>query len=143
MAYVIPTVTDFKTFFARDFPYGVTDADVMDSDIVRAEATAGFDFPDALFSTQANFTLGYLLLSAHWLVMNLQSSSQGIAGQYSWLQNSKSVGNVSEGLSIPQRVLDNPLWSMYSKTNYGAQFLQLVMPQLAGNMFVTAGTVLP
>lgn len=143
MAFVDPTVTDFKNFFTRDFPYGSDTAHVMDSDITRALSTAGTDFPSELWSTQTSYTTGFLLLTAHWLVMNLRASSQGISGQYAWLQNSKSVGNVSEAFSIPQRILDNPVLAMYSKTNYGAQYLQLILPQLAGNIFSSFGGTRP
>lgn len=96
-----------------------------------------------LFSTQANYTLGYLMLSAHFLVLNIRSSSQGISGQYSWLQTNKNVGSVSEGLQIPQRILDNPEFAMLSKTNYGARFLMMVLPQLTGQIFNVYGRTLP
>jgi hypothetical protein len=77
------------------------------------------------------------------LVLNIRSSSQGINGQFNFLQQTKSVGAVSEGFAIPQRILDNPYFSMLTKTNYGAEYLQLLLPQLAGQMFVVAGTTLP
>lgn len=137
MAYTVPTIANFKTYFFRDFPYGTTLDKVTNQDITNALADAGFSFNEALFSTQANFTLGYLLLTAHYLVMNLRASSQGIAGQYNWLDASKSVGSVSEGFSIPQRILDNPNFAMLSKTMYGAKFLALILPQLIGNVYTT------
>lgn len=139
MAYTKPTVSDFKTFFNRDFPYGATDVDVMDTDISKAYMFADFNFNEGLFGSQEQFNLGYLLLSAHWLVMNLRSSSQGLAGKYSWLQNSRSVGSVSEGVSIPQHILDNPVLSQLSQTNYGAQYLELLLPLMVGQVFSVYG----
>lgn len=134
-----PTVRDFKDYFFRDFPYGTSKESVMDQDITSALSDADFNFNPSLFSTQEKYTLGFLCLSAHFLVMNLRASSQGVAGQYAWLQSSKSVGSVSEGLSIPQRILDNPEMAMLSKTTYGAKYLMLILPQLAGQIFSVHG----
>lgn len=144
MAYTVPTLQNFKDFFVRDFPYG-TDVNVA---VLDADITKAFSFVDAminpnLFSSQAAYTNGYLLLSAHFLVMNLRASSQGLNGQFNFLQASKSVGPVSEAFSIPQRILDNPELAILVKTNYGAQYLQMVLPQLAGQMFTVCGGTRP
>ena len=50
---------------------------------------------------------------------------------------------ISEGLAIPDRIMANPEWAMLMKTNYGAQFMQLVLPQLAGNIFISYGSTRP
>ncbi len=134
MAYTVPTASDFKAHFTRDFPYGSTDTTVMDLDITKAIAEAAVNFNESLWESQAVFTLAYLYLTAHYLVTDLRASSQGIAGSYSWLTGSKSVGSVSEGFSIPQKILDNPHLAMLSKTNYGAKFLSLALPRLVGNV---------
>lgn len=139
MAYTKPSVADFKAYFNRDFPYGATLADVQDTDITKALFDAGFSFNSALFSAQDQYTLGYLLLSAHYLVLNLRASSQGIQGQYSWLVTSKSVGSVSEGLAIPEKIMANPYFAMLSKTPYGAKYLELILPRLIGPMFSSFG----
>lgn len=97
----------------------------------------------ALWDNQTQFTIAYNLLAAHFLVLTLRASSQGINGQYTWLQNTKAVGQVSEGFTIPQRVIDNPDFAQYFKTNYGAQYMQLLWPQLCGNMFSVCGSTLP
>ena len=136
-----PAVADFQNFFVRDFPYG-TDINncVIDQDIANAFVYVNVNINPCLFCDQASYTLGYLLLSAHQLVLNLRASSQGLNGQYNFLQVSKGVGAVSEGTAIPQRILDNPELAMLAKTNYGAAFLQLILPQLAGQMFSVCGT---
>lgn len=143
MAFNNPTVTDFKTYFFRDFPYGSTLDTVTDQDISNALQDADINFNSNLWASQATYTTGFLLLSAHFLVTNLRASSQGIAGQFAWIEASKSAGSVSEGLSIPQRILDNPEFAMLSKTNYGAKFLFLILPQLTGQMFVSHGGTQP
>lgn len=139
MAYTVPTASDFKAHFVRDWSYGSTDTTVMDSDITKAIAEAAVNFNESLWESQAVFTLAYLYLTAHYLVTDLRASSQGIAGSYSWLTGSKSVGSVSEGFSIPQKILDNPHLAMLSKTNYGAKFLSLALPRLVGNVVHVAG----
>lgn len=144
MAYENPSVADFKSFFNRDFPYGTDpETQVLDSDITKAFTMTNVNMNQGLFGYQTSYNIGYLLLSAHYLVMNLRASSQGINGQFNFLESSKGVGSVSEAFAIPQRVLDNPDWAILCKTNYGAQFIQLVLPQLAGNMFIARGSTRP
>lgn len=144
MSYILPTTTDFKAYFTRDFPFGIdVNTNVLDSDIQKSIDLANFDFNEGLFLSQANYNIGFMLLAAHYLVMSLRSSSQGLSGQYEWLVSSKGVGSVSEGLSIPQRILENPVYSMLSKTNYGAEFLMLVLPQLNGQIFTVCGDTTP
>lgn len=142
-SYTKPDAAAFKTYFDRDFPYGSTIDTVRDSDIEKAFAEADFNFNETLFSSQSQFTIGFLYLSAHYLVTDLRNASQGIAGQYSWMVTSKSVGSVSESSTIPQRILDNPEFAMLSKTTYGAKYLSLVLPLLAGNIFTVEGATSP
>lgn len=144
MAFAYPSVADFKNYFYRDFPYG-TDPNVavLDQDIAKAFQMTNVNFNQNLWGDQSSFNVGYFLLSAHYLVMNLRMSSQGINGQFSFLEQSKGVGNVNQSFAIPQRVLDNPDWAVLMKTNYGAQYLQLILPQLAGQIYPIAGRTLP
>lgn len=134
MAYTNPTVTDFKSYFDRDFPFGQTIEQVRDVDVQRAiDAVTDDNFNPSLFGSQASYTLGYLLLAAHLMVMSLRASSQGIAGQFSWLVASKNVGNVAESFNIPTRILENPNLAILSKTTYGARYLFQILPFLTGN----------
>lgn len=139
MAYTTPTVADFKQRFFRDFPYGTTPDTVMDQDISLALNNTAINFNPGQWSSQIAYTEGWLLLSAHMLVTNLRSSSQGIAGGYTWLENTKAANTISAGYAIPQRILDNPTFAMYTKTSYGAKYLELLLPQLAGQMFCVRG----
>lgn len=129
--------------FYRDFAYGSTSDVVTDQDLMIAFAQADANINQELFGNQVIFTEGFLLLAAHYLVTNLRASSQGISGQYSWLQQSRGVGSVSESIAIPQRILDNPLFAMFSKTNYGALYLSMILPVLTGQVFVVGGDTLP
>lgn len=139
MAFTNPTVDDFKDRFRRDFPFGDSLEQVQDADITIAMEDTTLTLNTELCSTQAVYTKFFLYLSAHHLVVNLRNSSQGIAGQYSWLQQSKGVGSVNEAFAIPQRILDNPELAMLAKTNYGAQYLQWILPLLTGQMFIVCG----
>jgi len=144
MAFTNPTVADFKNYYVRDFPYG-TDPNVaiLDSDIANAMVMTNINFSSDLWSDQGSYNVGYLLLTAHYLVMNIRSSSQGINGQFNFLQQSKNVGSVAEAFGIPQRILDNPDWSILCKTNYGANYLQLILPQMAGQIWNAYGSTRP
>jgi len=144
VCWTAPTVANFKTQFLRDFPYGTDiNTSVLDADIVNAFNQVDITINQQLWGSQTAFTLGYLLLAAHFLVLTLRSSSQGLNGQYNWAQNSKSVGSVSESFSIPQRILDNPDFMAYTKTNYGSQYLNLLWPKLSGQMFSVMGRTKP
>lgn len=144
MSYINPSVSDFQNYFIRDFPYGIDpNTCVLDSDISKAFGQVNFNINQALFSNQEQYIIAYLLLSAHYLVVDLRMSSQGINGQFGWLEQSKSVGNVNQAFAIPQRILDNPYLAMLTKTNYGSKYLELLLPQLAGQVFITYGDTRP
>jgi len=144
MAYENPTIDDFKTRFVRDFPFGTDpQTEVLDQDIANAYALTNNMINQGLFSSQEFYTQAYLLLSAHNLVLNLRASSQGLSGSWNWLEQGKSVGAVSQNFAIPQRILDHPLWSIYFTTPYGAQYMALILPQLAGQIFTVRGSTRP
>lgn len=142
--YIQPTVAEFKAYFTRDFPYNADpNLGVTDADIEKAFGQTNININPGLFADQAQYNIGYLLLAAHYLVVDLRMASQGINGQSNWLETSKSVGSVSQSFSVPQRIMDNPYLAALSKTNYGAKYLELILPQLAGAVFHTAGRTLP
>lgn len=144
MPFLAPTIPDFKTQFVRDFPYGTDPVtSVLDVDIASAYNMVNVNVSQSLWPNQQAYTLGYLFAAAHFLCLNLRASSQGINGQYNWIQNSKSVQGVAEGFTIPQRLVDNPFFAMLTKTNYGARFFELVYPRLMGQVFIAHGRTLP
>lgn len=144
MGFNSPSVQNFKDQFFRDFPFG-TDmkTSVLDIDITNAFVMTNTQINQALFSYQSGYTVGYLLLAAHYMVMSLRAASQGINGQFSWLESGKTVGPASSTLSIPQQILNSPYWSSLTKTNYGAQYLMMVFPNTVGSMFTVCGATLP
>lgn len=138
--YTQPTVQNFKDQFFRDFPYGGTSGDlttIQDQDIVNAIAQMADFINQNLFTSQGDYQSAALQLSAHYLVLNIRASSQGIAGKFPWLTSSKGVGSVSEGFSIPEELLKNPVYSILASTRYGVNFFMTVYPRLAGQMFAT------
>jgi len=136
---VNPTVSEFKAHFTRDFPYGTANNTVLDSDISKAMAEADFNFNSALFENQSTYSMAFMYLTAHFLVMDLRASTQGISGNFPWMTTSKSVGSVSEGMDIPEFVKNNPMLAHFGKTYYGAKYINLVFPRLIGNMFSITG----
>lgn len=143
MSFTIPTVEDFQAYFFRDFPYGVSLDTVTNQDILNALQDASINFNECLWANQTDFNIGYLNLAAHYMVMSLRASTQGVAGQYDWLTAGKSVGSVSENFQIPQKILDNPEFAMLSKTPYGSKYLSLILPRLVGQIFSVCGRTLP
>jgi len=147
MAFTNPTIANFKSQFVRDFPFGGATGDpnltVLDSDINVALTLASYNVNQGLWPDQASFQLGFCYMAAHYLVLNLRNSSQGLNGQYTWAQNSKGVGAVNEGFEIPERIKNNPEFMALTKTNYGAMYLSLVLPLLVGNFFSVCGRSKP
>jgi hypothetical protein len=140
MSFTVPTNTDFTTMFYRDFPFGTSSTTIMDSDVTRAISEASFYINEGLFGYQADYSTAYLYVSAHCLVTNIKNSSSGISGHFSFMENSKSVGSVSQSFSIPESFTKDPIFSFLAKTSYGARYLELVLPLLRGNMTAVAGT---
>lgn len=138
-----PTVAQFMTYFWRDFPYGDDCNSVTYLDIQNAQTEAASFINQSMFDNQAQYTIGFNYITAHCLVTNLRNSSQGIQGSYSWLPASKSVGSVSESFGIPNRILENPDFSMLCKTNYGAKYLSMLLPNLSGQVFTVFGGTNP
>jgi len=70
------TVSDFKSYFRRGFPYlpddssSYCDADkyVQDADIQKAFGEAQASFNQGLYGSDAFITQAYLYLTAHYLV---------------------------------------------------------------------------
>lgn len=144
MSFTNPSVADFKAYFTRDFPYGTDPTtSILDSDITKAFGQANMNISQSLFGDQGSYDIGYLLLSAHYLVIDIRMSSQGINGQFTFLEQSKSVGSISQSFAIPQRILDDPYFAMFMTTNYGAKYIQVLLPQLAGNIFTVCGSTRP
>ena len=116
---------------------------VTDNDISGAIFDAQFNINQALFPTQQFFSRAFLYLAAHQLVEKLLAAQEGMGSQYSWLTVSKSIDSVTEGFQIPERIAQDPMLSHFSKTRYGAIYLQIISPQLIANVFVAFRETLP
>ena len=146
--FTYPSVEQFKDYFYRDFPfatgiYADPETSIIDADIEKAFGEAKFNFNPRFFKDQDQFNIGFLYLTAHYLVMDLRAASQGISGQFTWLESSKSVGSVSASYGVPERIMNNPQYAWLTKTNYGAKYLMLIMPYLVGNIFTVSGRTKP
>jgi hypothetical protein len=140
VAYTSPTVADFKARFDRDFAYSGDQSDmsrVRDVDITRGFTGAGMNFNEALWPTQAAYAEAFLLLSAHFLCVNILNSSQGLGSQSTWLLSQKHVSSVGGSFAIPEQVREDPFLSRLATTGYGAEYLFILAPLLVGN-FTTA-----
>lgn len=116
---------------------------VQDGDITRAFAEAKMNLNQALFSSDENIELGYLYLTAHYLVHDLRAALGGVSGTALFPVTSRSVGSVSESYNIPQAYLDNPILTFYTTSPYGLKFLAMVLPYMVGNVVAVSGGTLP
>jgi len=140
LEYTYPQVSDFQNYFVRDFPYGTNiTTSVTNTDIQNSLNDATGFINQSLYGSQAEFNTAYLNLAAHFMVMSLRASSQGISGKFDWLNGSKGVGSVSESFQIPPRILANPNFAVLAETNYGLKFLFLSLPAMIGQMYTVHG----
>lgn len=112
---------------------------VQDQDITNAFSEAQILFNPSFFGTDADITLAFLYLAAHFLCNDLKASSAGIYASASFPVSSRTVGSVSEGYGIPQSFLDNPIYAGYVTSSYGAKYLAMILPNLIGNVISVWG----
>ena len=130
------TISDFKTYFARDFNFapaddqGNIDQYIVDADITKAIAEAQVNFNDSLFSD--NLGIIFIYLVAFHLVANLQNSSKGISSQSKFPISSTSVGGVSISFQIPARYANDPIVQQYAQNGYGKKYIEFALPYLVG-----------
>ena len=144
MKYANPTIDQFKSYWTREFPYSANPQEgVTDADIGKAFSQANFSINQALFGTQEDYTTAYMLIAAHYLVIDLRLAAQGPNSAYTWTVSSKSVGSVSESYAIPSKFLGQPFLMMLSQTYFGGKYLQLILPLMVGNVLSIPGRTLP
>lgn len=131
------TITDWEKYTDSVMAY------IADEDITKAIDEASFNINDALFDTQAHYSMSYLYMAAHYLCNDILASSQGINSQYNWIVTSKSVGNVSQSFGVPDSVQQDPYLAYFCTTRYGMKYLSLVLLQLRGNVAIAYGTTQP
>jgi len=142
-------IADFKAYFSRDFVYGTVCTTVTDADITKAIGEAAVIFNEGLWGAVTSQIVAYQLLTAHFLVRDLQmagglsNSCQGATSMGTSPIQSKSAGPVSISYGLSQKVVDNPALNVFLATGYGQKYLQLLMPRLAGNVGVCFGATQP
>lgn len=137
------TPEEFKEWFKRDFPFSDDPNEgVGDCDILKAFAEANFVFNKSIFSEQEQ-PIAFLYLAAHYLVIDLKNSSTGLKGSFNGLMTNKSVGSVSVGYSMPNWILEHPIYSLIAQTPYGVKYLSLAVARCIGNFGVVKGATQP
>lgn len=116
---------------------------VLDSDITKAFAEAQMNLNQELFTSDANITLGYLYLTAFFLVNDIKTALAGLQSTGSQPLTARTVGSVSESYAVSPYYLNNPLYLFYNKNGYGQKYLAMIQPMLVGNVGVVCGTTLP
>lgn len=116
---------------------------VQDQDITNAFAEAMINLNQGLFASDAQIKLGFLYLTAHYLVNDLRTSMQGVQSVGQQIVTGRTVGSISEQYGIQKQYLEDPVLSFYTNTGYGLKFLSMVLPLLRGNFGVAYGTTLP
>lgn len=134
----VPTTTADWDLYADDVNNYVSDTDIQ-----RAFMEAEIVFNQALFGTDAQIKLGYLYVTAHYLVNDLRTALSGVGSTGEFAVESRSVGNVSESYSIPQAYLDSPIYAFYGKSGYGMKYLSMILPKLVGNVVGVCGATHP
>jgi hypothetical protein len=149
------TTAEFKAFFVRDFEYGTQpsldspSATVMDSDIQAGINEGILLFNPELWPDAAGQKPPFYQLAAHCMVQNIKNAGglnqigQGVVSTGTSPINNKSVGPVSVGYSLPDKVVNNPAFSYYLTTGYGQKYLQMLMPRLVGNIALAGGGTTP
>lgn len=137
------TVTDFKTYFTRQFPYALVDDPnnqeyITDADITTAFGQAKINFPVRLFDEETG-RIAYLFLTAHYLCMDMQMAESGIASTGQYIITSKSVGDVSASYGVPNKFLTDPFLNYFSTTQFGMKYLSMLYPRTVGAVNVVLG----
>ncbi len=116
---------------------------VLDADITKAFTEAQATFNQALFDNDADIQLAYLYMTAHYLVMDIQASLQGLQSSGSFTVNSRTVGSVSESYGVPDSFTNDPQFAYWVKTQYGMKYLSLIQNRLIGAVFTVDGGTNP
>ena len=131
------TTTEFKTQFDRGpWTYGVSLPDIRDKDIEEAIEEALSVFNQDLYPTESICKKALLYLTAHFLKLDLDSSDSGGAPVHN--QTSRSVGSISESVTVPEWMLSGD-FALYVTTSYGVKFLTLSKPYLDGAIYSVPG----
>ncbi len=117
---------------------------IQDADITKAFSEAMICFNQQFFSSDANIKIGYLYMTAHYLVIDIQAAlAGGINATGNFPTTNRTVGSVSAGYAIPEAYMKNPQLAQYATTAYGLKYLTMVLPQMVGNINAVYGGAQP
>jgi len=106
------TVSDFKAYFDRHFPYAPLDDPnnqefVRDIDIQNAFEQAKVNFNKGIWDSYESAKIAYLFLTAHYLCMDMRMAESGLSSSGAFAMSSKSVGDVSASYAIPDTFMNS------------------------------------
>ena len=135
----LPTDTEYWSLVDSE-----TNVYVLDSDIEKAYFQARQFFNPALFDNE-NELLSYICyLIAHYLVIDIQMSQEGVNSTGYYIPNHTTVGDVSESYSNPTDSQgDSFILYQLNQTRYGQKYLSLISPLLVGHFNSIRGTTTP
>lgn len=116
---------------------------ILDLDIQKAFDQANMNFNQDLFGEDANIKIAFFYLSAYYLVIDIGAASSGLRGSGTFMLNAKSAGNVSSSYTIPERYINDPFLSAFTKNHYGEKYLSLLLPRLVGRIRTVEGATTP
>jgi hypothetical protein len=126
-------IDKFKTMFARNFTFGTELPDILDTEITKASDEANAVFNPGIYANDDIKEMAFYYLTAHFLYSDISSNSAAV-----YNQSSRSVGSVSESLSIPDW-MNQGEFAFFSTTYFGQKFLNLSKPYLDGAIVVVEG----
>lgn len=143
------SAADFKTRFDREFIYGTGLDRVRDKDINDAIAQAQVMYHAALWSVEDG-KQAFLYATAHFVAIRIQAaggliasvSGDAINNRSAGIVESKSVGQVAVSYTQPPERLRKmafllPFW----ETEWGKQYIMMLLPKLSGNVNIVSGPV--
>lgn len=112
---------------------------ITDEDIEKAMSQARLNSNSRFGDSDNDKITIYLHLVAFYLCVDIKNSSAGVNSSYSGIVASKSVDGVSTSYNIPQWLMNNPMYSLYSQNGYGLKYLSLIAPYLACTIMFSTG----
>jgi hypothetical protein len=67
----------------------------------------------------------------------------GLGSSGTFPVNNKSAGPLSVGYQIPQDLANDPILHQFMNTKYGQRYLELLAPNLVGNVVSVQGATTP
>ena len=142
--YIVPEPQVFKAFFDRgQFAYGDDVPAVRDKDISAAMDEALAIFNAALYPDDKTRDMAFLYLTAHFLASDLDAADSGGKGGMGFAQTSRSADGLSESITFPDWILQDPTLSLLVSTYFGKKYLLMAIQYVTEVVTVVGGATLP